>query len=175
MTVLAGSMYGRTVNEERQAVRVYLDVLDAKLEKAKKLNQHAKVNILHAQKVIALTLVDEEPIEYRSEAVPATVVLVTQPPVTLPAPMLPVTTVLYWVIIGLAVGSLTNFIVTGSRRYTASSVFLGIIGAVAGGFLGEMYFVFGVSGYNISSFILAIAGSVLAVLIDRLIRPRIFD
>ncbi len=42
--------FGRTMAEEKEAVREYLFVLDAKLAKAKNAGQSAKVNLLHAEK-----------------------------------------------------------------------------------------------------------------------------
>lgn len=177
VTVLAGSIYGRTADEEIQAVRNYLDVLDAKLEKAKKQKQSAKVVLLHAQKAVALALVEEKAIVSGSDTFPASVILVTQPVatrpvITQPGVIPPATIIIYWMVFGLVVGSLTNFIVNGSRRGIAGSIFLGLLGAVVGGYLGQMFFDVGVTGFNILSFVLAIAGALVVILIDNLLRPK---
>ena len=169
-TVLAGTILGRTVEEEIQAVRTYLEVLDAKLEIAKKQNQSAKVILLHAQKATALALVEEKPVVYKSDIAPETFVIVTQPAITQTATIPPTAVILYWIGFGLVVGSLANFVVTGSRRGIVGSIFLGTIGSVVGGYLGLMFFDIGVTGFNIPSFILAIAGSLLVILVDRLLR-----
>ena len=50
MAAIAGASFGRTMEEEAQAVRNYLNLIDAKLAKAKKANQSAKINRLHAEK-----------------------------------------------------------------------------------------------------------------------------
>ncbi|GEM_PF-761181 len=171
-SVLSGTIHGRTVEEEKEAVRNYLIVLDAKLEEAKKLNQSAKVVLLHAQKATALALVEEEPVVYKSDIAPETFVIVTQPVVTQTAVIPPTSVILYWIAFGLVVGSLANFVVTGSRRGIVGSIFLGIIGSVVGGYLGLMLFDVGVTGFNIPSFILAIAGSLLVILADRLLRSN---
>jgi uncharacterized membrane protein YeaQ/YmgE (transglycosylase-associated protein family) len=171
-TVLSGTIYGRTAEEEKQAVRNYLDVLDAKLEIAKKQNQSAKVVLLHAQKATALALVAEDPVVYKPDTAPETFVIVTQPAVTQTAAIPPTSVILYWIVFGLAVGSLANFVVTGSRRGIVGSIFLGIIGSVVGGYLGLLFFDVGVTGFNVPSFILAIAGSLLVILVDRLLRTN---
>jgi hypothetical protein len=54
MASVAGVAYGRTLDEEKQAVRDYLKVLDAKIMKARKLNQNAKVTALKNQKTATL-------------------------------------------------------------------------------------------------------------------------
>ncbi len=49
-TTIASVAFGRTLDEEKQAVRDYLNVVDAKLAKAKAAKQTAKVKKLHAEK-----------------------------------------------------------------------------------------------------------------------------
>ncbi|MFA5840521.1 MAG: hypothetical protein WC890_07765 [Candidatus Margulisiibacteriota bacterium] len=53
-TTIASVAFGRTMDEEKQAVRDYLNVLDAKLAKAKAAKQSAKVNMLHIEKTATL-------------------------------------------------------------------------------------------------------------------------
>jgi len=54
------------------------------------------------------------------------------------------------------------------------AVILGILGAVIGGFLGNLLFGVGVTGFNISSFIVAILGSLLLLFAGRAISsPRV--
>ena len=50
VAAIASVSFGRTMEEEAQAVRNYLNIVDAKLVKAKKANQSAKINLLHAEK-----------------------------------------------------------------------------------------------------------------------------
>jgi hypothetical protein len=54
VTTIASVAFGRTMEEEKQAVREYLNVLDAKLAKAKAAKQSAKVNMLHVEKASTL-------------------------------------------------------------------------------------------------------------------------
>jgi hypothetical protein len=54
VTAIASVSFGRTFEDEKQAVRDYLDVLDAKLAKAKSAKQLAKVNLLHVEKTATL-------------------------------------------------------------------------------------------------------------------------
>lgn len=165
---LGSAVYGRTFEQEKEAVRNYLDVLDSKLEKAKKQNQSAKVNLLHALKVKTLALVaEEEPVVDEPVVVPVTVVLVAQPALLPPASY-----ILYWVILGLLIGGAANFVAPGSRHRIAGSIFLAIIGAVIGGYMGQTFVDVRVTGFNISSFTLAVTGSLIMILIDRLLRSR---
>lgn len=50
-----------------------------------------------------------------------------------------------------------------------SSIVLGIVGAVVGGYLGQKFFAVGVTGFNIMSFIIAVAGALFVLLIGRLL------
>ncbi len=77
--------------------------------------------------------------------------------------------ILFWIIFGLIAGSIANFISPNFRGGIIASIILGIVGAVVGGFLGERLFGIGVSGFNISSFILAVAGSLLVLWITRML------
>ncbi len=76
--------------------------------------------------------------------------------------------ILYWIIFGLIAGSIANFIAPSSKGGIVGSIVLGIIGAVVGGFLGEMFFSVGVTGFNLSSMVVAVAGSLLVLFIGRI-------
>lgn len=76
--------------------------------------------------------------------------------------------ILYWIIFGLIAGSIANFISPSSQGGIIGSIVLGIIGAVVGGFLGEKYFNVGVTGFNVTSFVVAVAGSLLVIFLSRL-------
>jgi uncharacterized membrane protein YeaQ/YmgE (transglycosylase-associated protein family) len=77
--------------------------------------------------------------------------------------------IIYWIVFGLIAGSIANFIVPSSKGGIIGSIILGVIGAVVGGFLGQMFFGVGVTGFNLTSFVVAIAGSLLVLFISRLI------
>ncbi len=77
--------------------------------------------------------------------------------------------ILYWIIFGLIAGSIANFITPSSQGGIVGSIILGIIGAVIGGFLGQRYFGVSVTGFNVMSFVVAVAGSLLVIFISRLL------
>ena len=70
-------------------------------------------------------------------------------------------TFIYWVVFGLIAGGIANFIMPSSKGGIIGSIVLGIIGAVVGGFLGQMFFGVGVTGFNLMSMVVAVAGSLL--------------
>lgn len=78
-------------------------------------------------------------------------------------------TIIYWIVFGLIAGSIANFISPGSQGGIVGSIVLGIIGAVVGGYLGQRFFAVGVTGFNIMSFVVAVAGSLLVLFIGRLL------
>ncbi len=78
-------------------------------------------------------------------------------------------TIIYWIIFGLIAGSIANFIAPNSKGGIVGSIILGIIGAVVGGYLGQMFFGVGVTGFNVMSFVVAIAGALLVLFISRLV------
>ncbi|MCX6761227.1 MAG: GlsB/YeaQ/YmgE family stress response membrane protein [Candidatus Moranbacteria bacterium] len=77
-------------------------------------------------------------------------------------------TILYWMLFGLIAGSIAEFIAPSSQGGIISSIILGIIGAVVGGYLGERFFSVGVTGFNVSSFAVAVVGSLLVILVGRI-------
>lgn len=81
--------------------------------------------------------------------------------------------VLSWIMFGLIVGIIANII---DPRPAAGGILgaivLGIVGALVGGFLGNLLFGVGVTGFNISSFIVAILGSLLLLFVSRALVRR---
>lgn len=77
-------------------------------------------------------------------------------------------TIIYWIIFGLIVGMIANFIMPNFRGGIIGSIILGIVGAVVGGYLGQLFFGVGVTGFNLISFAVAIAGAILVLLIGSL-------
>ena len=81
--------------------------------------------------------------------------------------------ILTWIVFGLIVGLVANLLDPDpAQGGVLGAVILGILGAVLGGFLGDLVFGVGVSGFNISSFIVAIAGSLILLFIGRAFRAR---
>lgn len=77
--------------------------------------------------------------------------------------------ILYWIIFGLIAGSIANFIAPSSQGGIVGSIVLGIVGAVVGGYLGQRFFAVGVTGFNVMSFVVAVAGSLLVLFLGRLL------
>ena len=77
--------------------------------------------------------------------------------------------IVYWLFFGLITGTVANFISPGFRGGIIGSIILGVIGAIVGGYLGEMFFNVGVTGFNLVSFAIAIAGSLIVLFVSRLI------
>ena len=77
--------------------------------------------------------------------------------------------ILYWIVFGLIAGSIANFIAPGSQGGIVGSIILGILGAVVGGYIGERFFGVGVTGFNMMSFAVAVAGALLVLFIGKLL------
>lgn len=80
--------------------------------------------------------------------------------------------IIYWIIFGLIAGAIASFIMPGTKGGILGLIVLGIIGAVVGGYLGQMFFGVGVTGFNLSSFIVAVIGSILVLFIGGLLTRR---
>lgn len=78
-------------------------------------------------------------------------------------------TILYWIVFGLIAGGVANFISPSSQGGIVGSIILGIVGAVVGGYLGQLLFGVGVTGFNLPSFMVAVAGALLILFLSRLI------
>jgi uncharacterized membrane protein YeaQ/YmgE (transglycosylase-associated protein family) len=78
--------------------------------------------------------------------------------------------IIYWIVFGLITGTVANYISPNSKGSIVESIILGIVGAVVGGFLGENFLGVGVTGFNVMSFVVAIAGSLLVIFLSRQLR-----
>ncbi|MYY49950.1 GlsB/YeaQ/YmgE family stress response membrane protein, partial [Elizabethkingia anophelis] len=69
--------------------------------------------------------------------------------------------ILTWIIFGLIAGAIAKAIHPGSDPGGwIATIIIGIIGSIVGGWLGSMIFGVDVTGFNISSFLVAIGGAV---------------
>ncbi|MCT3698930.1 GlsB/YeaQ/YmgE family stress response membrane protein [Elizabethkingia anophelis] len=79
--------------------------------------------------------------------------------------------ILTWIIFGLIAGAIAKAIHPGSDPGGwIATIIIGIIGSIVGGWLGSMIFGVDVTGFNISSFLVAIGGAVLCLAVYSVIR-----
>ncbi len=77
---------------------------------------------------------------------------------------------LAWIVLGLIAGFLGSKIVNKSGEGLLLDIVLGVIGAVVGGWLFNMFGAPGVSGLNLYSLVVAVVGAVLVLVIYHAIR-----
>ena len=80
--------------------------------------------------------------------------------------------IISWIILGLIAGFIGSKIVGKQGQGFWLNIALGIIGALVGGFLFDMFGATGVTGLNIWSMIVAIVGSVVVLLIYNAVASR---
>lgn len=73
--------------------------------------------------------------------------------------------ILAWIVLGLISGFIGSKIVNRTGEGFVLDLVLGIVGAVVGGFLFNMFGEAGVTGLNLYSFIVAIIGAVVVLLV----------
>lgn len=80
-------------------------------------------------------------------------------------------TIVAWLVLGLIAGLIAGMLMGGSRGILGSIV-VGILGAFIGGWLGSLLFGQNVTGFNMTSILLAILGAVVLLAILRMIPGR---
>jgi uncharacterized membrane protein YeaQ/YmgE (transglycosylase-associated protein family) len=80
---------------------------------------------------------------------------------------------LAWIILGLIAGFIASKIVNRKGEGFFGDMILGIIGAVAGGWLFRAFGMSGVTGVNIYSILVAIAGAIVVLLIYHWLRRTV--
>jgi uncharacterized membrane protein YeaQ/YmgE (transglycosylase-associated protein family) len=79
--------------------------------------------------------------------------------------------IIAWVIFGLIAGAIANMIdPRPAQGGIWGAIVLGILGAVVGGFIANLIFGLSVSGFNFESFIIAVLGSLLLLMLQRSFR-----
>ncbi|MCC7045734.1 MAG: GlsB/YeaQ/YmgE family stress response membrane protein [Alphaproteobacteria bacterium] len=79
--------------------------------------------------------------------------------------------ILSWILFGLVAGILAKFFMPGrDGGGIIVTILLGIAGAVVGGFIGQALGLGDVTGFNLRSFIIAVAGGVLVLFVYRRLR-----
>ncbi len=76
--------------------------------------------------------------------------------------------ILAWIVFGLIAGVIANLIdPRPSSGGVVAAIILGIVGALVGGFLANLLFGLTITGFNISSFAIAVLGSLLLLVVGR--------
>jgi uncharacterized membrane protein YeaQ/YmgE (transglycosylase-associated protein family) len=77
-----------------------------------------------------------------------------------------------WIVLGLIAGFIGSKIVDRQGKGFWLNMALGIVGALVGGFLFDLFGASGVTGLNIYSMIVAVAGSVVVLLVYNALASR---
>jgi uncharacterized membrane protein YeaQ/YmgE (transglycosylase-associated protein family) len=80
--------------------------------------------------------------------------------------------IISWIILGLIAGFIGSKIVESEGQGLWLNIALGIVGALVGGFLFDLFGASGVTGLNIYSMIVAIVGSIVVLLIYNTLTGR---
>jgi uncharacterized membrane protein YeaQ/YmgE (transglycosylase-associated protein family) len=80
---------------------------------------------------------------------------------------------LAWIVLGLVAGFIGSKIVNKSGEGVLMDIVLGILGAVAGGWLFNQFGHMGVTGLNLYSLIVAVIGAVVLLVIYHAIRRAV--
>ena len=81
---------------------------------------------------------------------------------------------LTWLVVGVIVGWLAGIVVKGRGFGLIGNIVIGVIGALVGGWLAGTLFNISdpISGFNLTTIIVAFLGAVLVLFIARLVRSR---
>ena len=79
--------------------------------------------------------------------------------------------ILLWIVFGALVGWLASMIMKSGGGILMDTV-LGIVGAVVGGFIFNLFGGQGITGFNLYSIIVAVIGAVIVVWVGRLVTKR---
>ena len=78
---------------------------------------------------------------------------------------------LAWILFGLIAGIIAKFIMPGrDPGGFIVTIIIGIVGALLGGWLATQFGLGGITGFDIRSFLIAVAGSLILLFIYRRIR-----
>ena len=79
---------------------------------------------------------------------------------------------LAWIVLGLIAGFIASKLVNGKGEGILLDILLGVVGAFAGGWLFHIFGAHGVRGLNIYSLLVAVAGSVVLLVLYHAFRFR---
>ena len=76
-----------------------------------------------------------------------------------------------WIVLGLIAGWLAGLVMRGGGYGIIGDIILGIIGAVVGGFLSSALLGVDVTGFNVTSLLIAVVGAIIVIAIARAVSP----
>jgi len=81
--------------------------------------------------------------------------------------------ILSWILMGLIVGILAKFLMPGKENMgIIVTILLGIAGAFLGGFLASLLGLGTVTGFNLKSILIAIAGAIIVLVIYKQFKKK---
>lgn len=81
--------------------------------------------------------------------------------------------ILAWIVFGLLAGAIAKFILPGSDPGgIIVTMLIGVVGGVLGGWISSAFGGSGVSGFNLSSFVWAVIGTLVLLVVYRLVFHR---
>jgi uncharacterized membrane protein YeaQ/YmgE (transglycosylase-associated protein family) len=81
--------------------------------------------------------------------------------------------VLSWIVLGLIAGFIASKLVSGSGQGILLNIALGIVGAVVGGYIFAAFGHTGVTGFNLSSMVVAIIGAAIVLWVYHAVTGRL--
>ena len=78
-----------------------------------------------------------------------------------------------WIVLGLISGFIASKIVNKTGEGVVLDIILGIIGAVAGGYLFQTFGMAGVTGVNLYSILVAVVGAIIVLVIYHALTGRL--
>jgi uncharacterized membrane protein YeaQ/YmgE (transglycosylase-associated protein family) len=79
--------------------------------------------------------------------------------------------ILSWIVLGLIVGALAKWIMPGKDPGgLIITIAIGVVGALLGGFLATQLGLGAVTGFNLGSLVIAVAGALLLLFVHRKLR-----
>jgi uncharacterized membrane protein YeaQ/YmgE (transglycosylase-associated protein family) len=81
--------------------------------------------------------------------------------------------IISWIILGLVVGLLAKFFMPGKDPGgIIVTILIGIAGAIIGGYFGRLLGIGDVKGFDLTSLLLALGGSILLLFVYRILKKK---